>query len=114
MLKKFEDAKNKMEQANEDYKKLRDSCKHAGIKTWKPKYNGYFCEDCERFLPTSGGLMEDTVDLNAIQYEWNCPKCDNQNIEGRVPIIGTAIGEVTCTECKKTFPIHMYYHNYDR
>ena len=51
MLKKFEDARKKMEEANHDYKVLRATCKHTGIKTWKPKYGGWFCEDCETFLP---------------------------------------------------------------
>ncbi len=53
MLKKFQDAEDKMKKATEDYKKLRSSCKHTGVKTWKTKYGGYFCEDCEIFLPRS-------------------------------------------------------------
>ena len=51
MLKIFEDAKKKMEKANEEYKKLRASCKHSGVQIWKEKYAGWFCEDCETFLP---------------------------------------------------------------
>jgi len=51
MLKEIQDAWDKMEEANEVYKKLRASCKHTGVKTWKSKYGGWFCEDCETFLP---------------------------------------------------------------
>ena len=51
MLKEIKDAWDKMDKAMTEYKMLRDSCKHTGIKTWKPKYGGYFCEDCETFLP---------------------------------------------------------------
>ena len=51
MLKEIKDALDKMEKAQHDYKVIRDTCKHTGIKTWKPKYGGYFCEDCEIFLP---------------------------------------------------------------
>ena len=50
MLKEIKDAWDKMEKAMHDFKVIRDSCKHTGIKTWKPKYGGYFCEDCETFL----------------------------------------------------------------
>jgi hypothetical protein len=59
MLKKFQDAKDKMEKANEDYKRILSSCKHTGVKTWKPKYGGYFCEDCETFLPRSQKITKD-------------------------------------------------------
>ena len=51
MNKKIKDAWNKMVEANEEYKKLRASCKHTGVQLWKPKYQGFFCEDCETFLP---------------------------------------------------------------
>ena len=51
MNKKIQAAKDKMEKANEEYKKLRALCKHTGIVTWKPKYGGHFCEECETFLP---------------------------------------------------------------
>ena len=50
MLKEIKDAWEKMVDAQHDYKVIRDSCKHTGIKTWKAKYGGYFCEDCETFL----------------------------------------------------------------
>lgn len=55
MLKEIQDAWDKMEKANEEYKRLKDLCKHTGVKTWKPKYGGYFCEDCETFLPRDKG-----------------------------------------------------------
>jgi hypothetical protein len=58
MLKEIKDALDKMEEANENYKKIRASCKHTGIKIWKPKYGGYFCEDCEIFLPRT---KKDTI-----------------------------------------------------
>lgn len=50
MKKEIQDAKDKMMEASEDYKEIRDLCKHVN-QTWKSKYGGYFCEDCERFLP---------------------------------------------------------------
>ena len=51
MLKEIKDAWDEMVKAQEKYNKLRASCKHVGIKTWKAKYGGWFCEDCETFLP---------------------------------------------------------------
>ncbi len=49
--KKLKAAKKKMIKAENNYKEIRASCKHDGVKTWKIKYGGYFCEECEIFLP---------------------------------------------------------------
>jgi hypothetical protein len=49
--KKLKAAKKKEIKAASDYKKIQASCKHDGVKTWKSKYGGYFCEECETFLP---------------------------------------------------------------
>jgi len=64
MLKEIKDAWDKMVQAQHDYNVLRNSCKHTGIKTWKSKYGGLFCEDCETFLPRDRTAKEVLDDPN--------------------------------------------------
>jgi hypothetical protein len=50
MLKEIKDAWDKMEKANEEYKRIRALCPHR-TQTWKDKYGGFWCKDCELFLP---------------------------------------------------------------
>jgi hypothetical protein len=56
---------------------------------------------------------KDDVDLVASGYDWECPKCEYENLVIGVPIVGTAIGEVKCLKCKTIFDVGCYYHHFD-
>jgi len=56
--------------------------------------------------------MSEKVYLIASGYEWICPEpdCEHQNRIGWIPVVGTAVGNVTCEECKRVFDIESYDH----
>lgn len=56
----------------------------------------------------------ETVNLIASGYEWVCNECGEENTEGYINVVGTAIGEVKCKTCKTTFQIGNYDHCFSR
>lgn len=57
---------------------------------------------------------EERVSLIASGYEWICPSCDHNNKIGWIPVVGTAIGDVKCEECGKSFNAENYDHAFHR
>ena len=51
-------------------------------------------------------MEEETVNLIASGYDWECPSCGawNKTIE--------VVEEVECIECRKTFEVEDHFHAY--
>jgi len=68
MKKDLQDARNRIEKAKVAYQFLRETCNHPPDKLiWKHKYGGYYCDDCEQFLPRTN--IEGKVTMNK-QLKW--------------------------------------------
>lgn len=61
----------------------------------------------------NGGKLMEEVTMIASGYEWECPKCEVENIHPWIPVIGPALGELKCMGCGEVFSCGGADHCYN-